>query len=418
MKQIKVAVLGCGNRGMAYTKLMVNRKEEFQVVCICDPFADQMTRFQQACQLTDVQTFSDPEEFFQERRADLLIIATPDREHVPQGIRAMEMGYDILMEKPISDSAEECKQLLEIQKRTGRQAMVCHVLRYAPAFRKCSELLDSGIIGRLYAIDASERVSYWHWSQAYVRGIAGTLDEAHPTILAKCCHDLDLIQHYAGSRCDTLTSVGGLTFFTEENAPADATDRCVDCPRIDTCPYSAKRIYVDAWHKAGEPAYAWPYTRAANVNPITEKALYEGLRTGPFGRCAFRCGATNADHQMVQMTFENGVKASMKMVFGYVTGRRYCFYGTHGEIVMDARDGTIIVAPYGGEKEVISIRDLIQGNRGHGGGDAGLVNDLYDMLVGNKAPATSLEESLESHLIGIASVKSRDAGGVLVKVHE
>ena len=217
--QISIAVLGCGNRGKAYTSIIATQPENFIVTAIADTDPIQLELMHNMYSIPHAEDFTDIEAFMSEKRANTLIIATPDKTHVPLAIRAMELGYDVLLEKPVSDIREETEMLLQAQKKYNKKVMVCHVLRYAPAYRKCEELLASGKIGKLYAIDASERVVYWHWAQAYVRGIAGTLENAFPTILAKCCHDLDLIQHYAGSKCKSVSSIGGLDFFTLENAP-------------------------------------------------------------------------------------------------------------------------------------------------------------------------------------------------------
>ncbi|MBR5295333.1 MAG: Gfo/Idh/MocA family oxidoreductase, partial [Clostridia bacterium] len=347
-----------------------------------------------------------------------LVISTPDRVHVPQAVTAMRLGYDLLLEKPISDSREEINLLLKTQKETGKQVMVCHVLRFGPGYRKCKEILDSGVLGRLYAIDASERVVYWHWAQAYVRCIGALAETGHPTILAKCSHDLDLLQFYADSKCDTMSSFGELGFFKAENAPEGAAERCVDCQYIDTCPFSAKRIYIDLWHKKGEPEYLWPFYRACDKTPITEQGLYEGLKEKDVGRCAFRCPVDHADHQMLQMQFENGVKASLKMVFAARSGRRIVFYGTMGEMIVDEREDSITVMPFGGETEVFKIGALLEGGHAHGGGDAGIVEELYEMLSGKAKAITSLERSVECHLMGIAAEESRKDGGKTVKVHQ
>ena len=417
MKQYTVAILGCGTRGKCYAQL-VDKKEDFTVAAVCDINPEQIVALKSLCPNSkNIEVFYDENEFLKEKRADAVMIATPDRDHVRQAIAAMELGYDLLLEKPISDDAQELKDLLKVQQQTGRKVIVCHELRYGKGFQKCGELLESGIIGRVYAIDASERVAYWHWAQAYVRGIGASLELGHPAILAKCSHDLDLLQSYAKSECDTLSSVGDLSFFIPENAPENAADRCVDCVHMDTCPYSAKRIYIDAWHQAGEPTYTWPYNKATIHNPITEENLYEGIRNGEYGRCAFKCVVEKVDHQLVQMTFKNGVKASLKMVYAAEPGRKLIFYGTLGEIVFDERTETIEVMPFGKEKEIVDIATLLEGGNGHGGGDAILIDDFCDMIAGRKECSTTLKESLESHFMGIAADESRKQGGVLMKVH-
>ena len=416
MKIITVAVLGCGNRGQCYTELILKQPEKFKITAICDTSKTQLENMKSLYNF-DAEEFLSPDEFFKEKRADLLVISTPDRVHVKQAVTAMYLGYDLLLEKPISDSREELDSLLKAYKETGRNVMVCHVLRYGAGYRKCKEILDSGVLGKLYAIDATERVVYWHWAQAYVRGIWASLEKSHPAILAKCSHDLDLLQYYADSECDTLSSIGELGFFKRENAPRDSTERCFNCPHINTCPYSAKKIYIDAWIKQGRPRYMWPFYRACATDPITEEGLYEGIKTGDFGRCAYKCPVDMVDHQFIQMQFKNGVKASHKMVFGAIHGRRIVFYGTMGEMIFDERDDSITVMPFGKEPEVININAIIEGGHAHGGGDSKLVDELYGMLTYENEMVTSLNKSVECHLMGIAADESRISGGKTVKVH-
>ncbi len=415
-KVFTVAIIGFGGRGQAYGDLMKNRPEEFKVVAVCDFDPVQQVNAKKMLGLTDEAIFADENEFFKEKRADALIIATYDREHVRQCITALELGYDVLLEKPISDNREEITSLLDVQKKTGGKVVVCHVLRYAAGFVKCAELLREGAVGKLYAIDSSERVDYWHMAQAYVRGQWNDIEYSHPTILAKCCHDLDLVQSYAGAKCKTVSSLGGLEFFKPENAPEGSADRCTDCKYVDTCPYSAKRIYIDMWKNNGCSETAWPYSKVVPDYPITEEKLYKGIQTNNYGRCAFKCGNNLVDRQYVQMDFENGVIASHKMVFAAEGGRRIAFYGDYGEMIFDERPNTIEVKKFGEKPEVISVNKLNEGGYGHGGGDFGLVSNLYDILCG-KPNRTSLAESLESHLIGIAAEESRKQGGKLVSVH-
>ena len=418
MKRYTVAVIGCGNRGSGFATMMSGMPDKYEVVSLCDISEKQIPKTEALAGLKNTEFFLDPDEFFQKKRADILVIATPDRLHVPQAIKALKLGYDLLLEKPISDSREKLELLLRTQEETGRTVVVCHELRYGVGFRKCAELLDSGIIGKLYAIDASERVRYWHWAQAYVRGIGASIEDGHPAILAKCSHDLDLVQAYAKSKCDTVSSIGDLSFFRPENAPEGAAYRCLDCKHRDTCVYSAKRIYIDGWHEQGEPTFKWPFNKASLTNPHTEESLRKGLREGEYGVCAFRCKVEKVDHQFVQMRFQNGVVASLKMVYAYEPGRRLAFYGNYGEIVFDERSNTIEVAVFGKPREIIRIETPKGEVQKHGGGDIILVREMYDILSGVKPCTTPLSESLESHLMGIAAEESRRLDGQIVKVHQ
>jgi predicted dehydrogenase len=418
-KQFTVAILGCGSRGATYAKYMLKTPEKYRIVALCDPAERQLQKMHELFGLEDAAEFLDESEFLKEKRADVLVIASPDREHVPQAVRGMELGYHLLLEKPVSDDRDELELLLKTQMRTGCQVVVCHELRYGKGYLKCKEILDSGRLGRLYAIDASERVAYWHWTQAYVKGVGASLKLGYPAILAKCSHDLDLVQSYAKSECESISSVGELSFFKSENAPEGSADRCVNCKYVDSCPYSAKRIYIDGWHKAGEPSFNWPYNKVSLQVPLTEEALLKGITEGPHGRCVFKCPTDLVDHQMVQMTFKNGVKASLKMIYGAFMGRKYIFYCDMGELVFDERTDTIEVMPFGEEKEIIDVSALVGGGqKGHGGGDSELIRQLYAALSGDTESTTTLKESLECHLMGISAEESRKNGGTLVSVHK
>ena len=274
------------------------------------------------------------------------------------------------------------------------------------------------MIGKLYAIDASERVAYWHWAQAYVKGMWANMELSHPAILAKCCHDLDILVGYADSECDSLTSIGELGFFKAENAPEGAVERCYLCKHNKSCPYSAIRIYIDSWHEKGEPEFAWPFNKISLAVPTVEEDLIEGIKTHDFGKCVFKQKVDMIDHQMVQMTFKNGIKASLKMIFAAERGRRITFYGTYGEMILDERMNEISVMPFGGKTKTFKIDSLIGADNGHSGGDRKIIDSLYEMLTSTEDGKTSLAKSIESHLMGIAAEESRKLGGALIKIHK
>ena len=420
-KIFSVAILGCGNRGCdIYGKIINNNKDRFKIVALCDVLKNRVNRFAKVFNVEDKNCFYDEFSFFKEKHADLLIVATQDSDHVRHTIKGLELGYDILVEKPISKDLNECLTLLEVQKRTKRKVMVCHVLRYAAAFTKTKELLDNKVIGDLIDIQAIEQVHYWHYAHSYVRGNWRRGDETSPMILAKCCHDLDLIQYYANSKCKSVSSFGNLSYFIKEKAPIGAKARCLDCPYVDECCYSAKRIYLELWEKYGCPSNCWPVGVITETRPLTRKVILKAIEEGPYGRCVFYSDNNVVDHQIVQMEFENGVKAHLTMMGPTGTGGRiYKFFGTIGQIDLDEENGVIVVKRFGDENETIKINDLlIDNNSGHGGGDNGLINSLYNMLISDEIPTTSLEESIESHLMGIYAEKSRLNNGVLLEIHK
>ena len=414
-----VAIIGVGARGGdTYGPLIYAKKDKFKIVALCDLKKDRLDRFGEEFKVPENARFQCEDEFFKEKRADLLLVATQDQDHVGHCLKGFALGYDIMTEKPLTDKKEECEALLAAQKKSGRKALVCHVLRYAPAFIKVRELLDKGVIGRLVAIDALERVGSWHQAHSYVRGNWRTTKHAAPMILAKCCHDLDLLQYYAKSKCTSVSSVGECTFFNAQNMPAGGAKRCVDCAVEKDCPYSAKHIYLTLWKKKGSPEDLWPFNVIAPA-PLTEEKLMKAVQEGPYGRCVFACDNDVVDHQQTMITFENGVKATLTMTgFTYGGGRRISFYGTMGEMILDEKEGKIFIGRYELDPEYIDISELAEKGYAHGGGDNGLINSLYDMLCGNAAEVTSFEASVESHLIGICAEESREKGGELIYVHK
>lgn len=411
-----VAIIGVGGRGgYAYGTLIADMPDKFKITALCDVNTEKLGYFSEKFSVAKEDLYTDEADFFKEKRADVLIISTQDKDHVRHAKIALTLGYDILLEKPITDKKDELEELLALQKQNGCKALVCHVLRYAPAYVKIAELIESGEIGKLVCINAIEQVGYLHQAQSFVRGNWRRACDSAPMILAKCSHDLDLIQFYANSVCDTLSSVGELSHFTKENAPSDAADRCLECKYVDSCPYSAKTEYIDKWLQVQKDIY--PYNVPCNA-PITEEKMRAALKNGPYGRCVYKCDNNVVDHQITQMSFKNGVKATLTMIaFSRLTGRRMEFFGTGGQITLDEIRNFIRVGVFGKAEYQINISELTPEGTIHGGGDLGLVLELYDVLCGNSSEKTSLEHSVQSHLIGIAAEESRKSGGALVKVH-
>lgn len=237
-------------------------------------------------------------------------------------------------------------------------------------------------------------------------------------LLAKCCHDLDLLQYYAKSRAVGVSSMGELAYFKAENAPAGAADRCLRCPLAESCPYSAKRIYLDTFEAEGCPAQIWPHSQVTAAYPITLERLTEALEKGPYGRCVYRCDNDVVDHQIVAIAFENGVKATLTMMgFTAQCGRFMRFHGTLGEIVLDECADEVRLLRFGQPALSWKISELGKVSSGHGGGDEALVDDLYRVLSSETESATSLEASVESHLMAFAAEESRLEGGALKQVH-
>lgn len=421
-KVITVSIIGVGARGgEAYGRYMFRLKDKYKIVALCDVNEERLQKYGDTYGVAEENRFTDENAFFEKRRSDLILVTTTDKLHVRMAKRALTLGYDILLEKPISDEASELAELAEAAKNSSSRVLVCHVLRYTAMVRKIKALLDEGAIGKLVSIDHTENVVFWHEAHSYVRGNWRNRAVAAPMIMAKCCHDLDLLQYFVGDKCRSVSSMGSLAYFKKENQPEGAAARCVHCKYQDTCQYSAKRIYIDEWKKIGCPPASVPQIMVTDVYPVTEAALTEAITDGMYGRCVFDCDNDVVDNQTCIMQFENGVTATLKMeAFVKRGGRDIRFFGTEGELEVLEGNDTITLRRYLEEDKVWHISEISEDMEGqHGGGDHGLINELYDMLTSqNSQLKTALSASLESHYMAIAAEQSRLEGGRLVELSE
>ena len=424
-KVITISIIGVGARGAeAYGRYIYALKDKFKIVALCDINEYRLKKYGEAYNIPECECYTEEEEFFKEKRSDILLIATMDQMHVRQAVKALDLGYDLLLEKPISDNVEELRMLTAKAKEKDAMVMVCHVLRYSIMIHKLKELLDQGAIGRLITLDQTENVGFWHQAHSFVRGNWRNREETTPMIMQKCCHDLDLIQYFIGSRCKSVASMGDLSYFKAENKPEGAADRCLDCKYKSTCKYSACEIYLENWKKAGRQETI-PYTLITDVLPLTEEALITSLRESNYGRCVFACDNNVVDNQTLIMQFENGVTATLKMIgFTDRGGRDFRLFGTEGEIEIIEEEDRIVLRRYLEEPKTWKISELVdelggQGTGNHGGSDHRMIDSLYHIYTTDKMQASSsIEASVESHYMALAAEDSRLNGGKLVDIEK
>ncbi len=409
---ITVVILGAGNRGYeAYGKIIKGR-DDIEVVAVAEPDEAKRRRFATDHLIPPEMQFKTWKELLSKKKfADAAIVATPDRMHVEPAVAAMKKGYHIILEKPIAPTPEGVMEVARTAEETKRIVVVGHVLRYTKFFRKLKEIVDSGVIGRLIGIEHKENVGFFHFAHSFVRGNWRRADTSAPSILAKSCHDLDLLYWLVGARCKSISSFGELTYFKKGNKPKGAADRCLDCPsEIEgKCPYSAKKIYLTDY-------IGWP------VSVISVDLSYEGrlkaLREGPYGRCVYSCDNDVVDHQVVNMAFENGVKATFTMTaFSSEITRRIRIFGSLGEIRGEFEKGEIEVIRFADPKKIVYEFNVNSTEIGHGGGDWGLVAHFVELLKGaTKANPSSIREAVHSHFMAFAAEKSRLNNGETIEV--
>jgi predicted dehydrogenase len=242
-------------------------------------------------------------------------------------------------------------------------------------------------------------------AHSFVRGVFNSA-RLTPMLLAKSCHDMDLMTYLTGRDAVKVSSFGGLNYFTPANCPENAPEFCLDgCPHYQSCPYHVMKLYFD---ETTDPAYI----RQMGVVK-DKKQLYQLLRTNRYGRCVFRTDNDVVDHQSVQILLEDGITVSFTMCGHNGTERRMTKISmTNGEIEFDGMSNTIKTWQFEPlQKDTITV--TTKGT--HSGGDRAIMDNFMDAIEsGDKSILlTPIQTSLESHLLVYAAEESRHSGKIV-----
>ena len=406
-KPVTAIVLGASGRGKLYGDYSLKNPGDLKIIAIAEPVELRRKLYGDKYNVPHENRVSTWEEVLNKPKfADTVIISTPDHLHYAPCMKALEMGYDILLEKPIAQTEKECRQLVNYAKEKQRIVCLTHVLRYSPYFLMLKEVIKSGLIGKLISIQHFEPIDHIHFAHSYVRGSWRDSGKSTPLVLAKSSHDLDILYWMIEKPCKKTAAFGKLTYFKKENAPEGATKRCTDgCPVEASCPYSALKVY----YRNRDWLYVFDLPEDKEKHG---DVILENLKTGIYGRCVYHCDNNQPDHYEMIMEFENDVTVGFGIeAFTSYSGRRTRVMGSMGDIVGDMEEFTVTDFLTGESKtyNANAIDALNYEGVGHGGGDAGMIKDWIEAVRNQDASimSTPLDESLESHLIAFTAEKSR-----------
>jgi len=396
-------VIGAGSRGRTYSAYALDFPDRLKIVAVAEPVAYRRHELSSSLSIPPEAQFTDWRELAQkERMADFAMVTTQDQMHAEPAVAMARRGYHILLEKPMAVSEEDCERIAAACEENKVMLCVCHVLRYSPVNRKLKELVDSGVIGRLVNLTHTEPVGFFHFAHSFVRGNWCREDKSTFALMAKSCHDVDLIRWWMGGKCQSVSSFGSLSEFHPGRKPAGATDRCLDCSVEASCTYSAKRIYLEKGY----------FKKHVADDPSIEN-LTEALQTGPYGRCVWQSDNDVVDNQVVSFAFDEGRTATFSMVAftEKLCQRETTFYGTKGQLrCFDDRH--IEHADFLTEtKQTYTCETPPQGTRlsNHGGSDFFLMDTFVKAIQTNDPSliSTSAADALASHRLVFCAEKAR-----------
>lgn len=396
--------IGAGNRMRTYLHYVKEHPDQVQLVAVVEPDTLRRQRTAQQFQLPATACFSDCDTFFAaDIAAEAVIICTPEQVHYHPCMQAICHGYNVLLEKPIAQTLQQCHDISAAAQRHGAVVGICHVLRYFPAYLKLRDLIHAGTLGQLIAIHHREGVGIDRATHSYVRGTMNREHESNPMLLAKCCHDIDLCYWLAGVRCRRVASYGARSWFRSEHAPSGAAERCIHCSVEPTCPFSA----VDLYQRRKQWISNFDIPDGQTIDDVVEQELHHGR----YGRCVYRCDNDVVDHQDLIMEMENEVTVSLAMdIFTADDTRTTHVLLSHGEI--HCNEQQVEVIPFGRQpREVFDYSDIMR-QPFHGNADLRLFGDFIATLRGDSATALPLiADGIESHRICFEAERCRQRKG-------
>ncbi|MBP1963047.1 Gfo/Idh/MocA family protein [Paenibacillus aceris] len=410
MTQLTAILIGAGARGaQSYAPYALDYPHELKFVAVAEASESRRNKFAEQHHISSDCCFESWEQLLDRpQMADIAVICTQDQMHYKPTVQALAKKYHVLLEKPMSPSPMECIEMELVAKENERLLTICHVLRYTPFWSAIKRVISDGKIGQVVSIQLNENVGYWHIAHSFVRGNWNNSETSSPMILAKSCHDMDVLSWLMDQPCSRVSSYGSLMHFRSENAPEGAADYCLSgCAVESKCTYSAPRFYL------GE-GKGWA---RHFVDELTKENIVKGLQESNYGRCVYKSDNNVVDHQVVNMEFANGATAMFSMCgFTRHQERRIQIMGTGGEI--RAEDSKIVVRDFLTHEETVIV--IPEQASGHGGGDSGIVRSFLSEIrnfAGGES-LTSASASVRSHMMAFAAEHSRLHNGKSVELDE
>ncbi len=396
-EKMRVALVGTGIRGtgMWGRSLVQQYSDYITFVGLCDTNPGRLAYARDYIGV-ECTTFTDVAQMLQVTSPQTVIVATMDSTHHTQIIQALDMGCDVITEKPMTTDAAKCQAILDAQARSRKNVTVTFNYRYSPHRQKIKEMLMSGRIGRVTSVDLHWYLNVYHGA-SYFRRWHGKERYGGTLFVHKASHHFDLLNWWLESEPDEVFAFGDLEYYGHNNSFRHTN--CRGCPHASEC------------------AHYWDITSNQRLMDLyVRNEHYDGyLRDG----CVWSQEIDIYDKMSVQIRYANGAHVSYSCTtYSPYEGYRIAFNGTRGRLEAWIQEqqpwesrpyDELRVTDNFGDTELIRVDH--QGG-GHGGGDTRLKDRLFKdpTIPDSYRQAAGVRDGAMSILVGIAARKSVKSG--------
>lgn len=385
---MKLGIIGLGARADVYShRLVVNPEfKEHTVVATCDIDETRLEYFTNAhfSKQEKLPTkYLDWKDLLDDPEVEAVLITTPDHAHMEIALAAMEKGLPMILEKPIEAEPYRALEIYKAGKDYKKTLALGFVLRYTNFYERIKEIVDSGELGRLVSLTASENLDKTH-SSSYLRRWHRFTKFSGGMMNTKCCHDIDILRFITGGEMKSIAAFGSHSFYTPEEKP-DAAEHCCDCKYKDEC------IYSYNYRNYGSP-YRWN----------CEEDL-----------CVYNCEKDVFDRHSMIIEYEDGFIANFELVmFSGEENRHITIHGTKATLIGNFEEMTIKIIPLDKTKDITTVK-LPPATSGHGGGDDHLLREFLLSAEGKSETINHTYDGFVATLAALAADISAREGRIV-----
>ena len=326
MEKVKLAIIGTGLRGAyTYAPLIAKYKDKCEIVAFVENKKGRRDLFLEKYPVDKDMVFDNLNDFIaHDKLADAVIISHYDLLHYDTAQVLLVKGYDVLVETPVANSLDGLVHLKEYSlKNKDRLFMVAYNNRYSSFYTKLKEIVDDKKLGDLINISYNVDIGYQNFVHNYVRGNWRITSDTATIMLTNSCQDIDMMINLSKGKCQKVSCFSDLRIFNWENFNTKMSENCFRCSEEESCPFSAKKIYLQEDKLINN---------SVHINP-TKDNLEAILKQGPYGKCVFYCDNDVCDNLTSIFKFDNKVTSNFNInAFTKESDKKIRLFFKEGEV--------------------------------------------------------------------------------------